>query len=153
MERVNGRRPATDDGGPEAPVTRAARAARPTETIGGDTRSLGFPTTTVDETVLEGRYRSALAAWKEAVKSAHPTDPRDRQRVALLQRAYLEALSALEEARAEGLRGGRHSQIHETHHTAAQNAQMLLRQHEARSSATDEARHRRGLLARIFRRD
>jgi hypothetical protein len=124
--------------------------------------SFAFLEKTVDETVLEGRYKSALLAWKQAMKSADPSDARGRQRLELLQRAYLESLSALEEARAASAQTSllddvrlddvRLDDVTDERFTALRNAEMVLRQHDARESASQEAWRRGGLLARIFGR-
>lgn len=150
MNRANGRHPALKE---EQRGDWRASGAQAPSAVPRDASSFAFLTTTVDETVLEGRYRSALAAWKDAVKSADTNDTLDRQRLQLLQRAYLESLSALEEARTAASRGARFVDERHGHGAiAARNAEMILRQHDARALASEQARRRRGLFARIFKR-
>lgn len=128
-----------------------AAANRP---IGVTPRDFAFPSATADVETLEARYRSALSAWKEAVKTVDPNDARDRQRLALLEKAYLESLSALEAARErEAAQAQRLGRLREQRLAAERTAEMVLSQQEAWAAASRNARRRRGLIQRLLRRD
>jgi hypothetical protein len=137
-----------------ASVTARQEPATTSRPIGVTPREFAFPSATADVETLEARYRSALAAWKGAVKTVDPNDARDRQRLGLLEKAYLESLSAVEAARErDAAQSQRLSRLREQRLAAERTAEMILSQHEAWAAASRNARRRRGLIQRLLRRD